>query len=83
MSKHRERIGRLVTWIKRHMDQRTPLIVYHGEGLPATPPVEIDAAEAEGRRVLHVHFVKPSAPGIAPEVEKPRPASVVRAAEVM
>jgi hypothetical protein len=72
MSRHRERIGRLVTWIKQHMELRPPLVVYHSDTLPATPPEEIEAAQAEGRRVLNVHFVKPGTalrPGSGPEVE--------------
>jgi hypothetical protein len=63
MSRHNERIRRLVTWMRQHADMRMPLLAFHGgESIPDTPQEEIETAQAEGRRVLRVHFVKPGLP---------------------
>ena len=74
MSRHHERLRRLVTWMRQHGVSLMPLVAFHGSSsstLPDTPPEAIAAALAEGRRVLNVRFVKPGTvlrPGSGPEV---------------
>jgi hypothetical protein len=82
-SRHHERIRRLVAWMRNHALTRTPLVVFHSPALPVTPKAEIDAARAEGRTIVNVRFVEPTAPGLAPECEEPRPARSAANAEVM
>jgi hypothetical protein len=63
-SRHHDRIRRLVAWMQQHAHAAPSLLAFHGSTsptLPDTPPEEIEAARAEGRRILHIHFVSAEA----------------------
>jgi hypothetical protein len=61
-SRHHERIRRLVAWVRQHSSWARPLFVLHSPALPSTPPAELEAARAAGRKIFHVHFLKPEQP---------------------
>jgi hypothetical protein len=70
--------------MRQHGHVVAPLVAFHGSTsptLPDTPPEEIEAARAEGRRVLHVHFVKPD-PEIALTVTGALPGAEAKIAKV-
>jgi hypothetical protein len=58
-SRHHDRIRRLVAWARQHSDWNRPLFLLHSPALPSSPPAEVEAARAAGRRIFHVHFVGP------------------------
>ena len=60
MPRHRGRVVSAAELLEllRMRERSTPLLVYHSETLPQTPQAEIERAEALGRAVFHVRFVK-------------------------
>jgi uncharacterized protein YijF (DUF1287 family) len=63
-SRHHDRIRRLVAWMQRHAQHLAPRLAFQGSSSPElsdTSPEEIETARAEGRRILHVHFVSANA----------------------
>jgi hypothetical protein len=49
----------LLELLKLRERNKSPLLVLHSPSLPVTPQAEVEAAEAAGRAIVHVRFVRP------------------------